>query len=397
MASKALTDIAIRNLKPGPARREIPDPGARGLYVIVHTSGKKSFAARYRHAGLPRKLTLQGGISLSMARKLCADAMHEVAQGRDPAQAKQTAKTKAILAKADTVQAICEEYMAREGRKLRTGHVRHQDLRRLVYPEIGGQQIDSLKRSQIVRLLDKIEDKHGPRAADLVLAYLRRVFNWHASRSDEFRSPVVRGMGRFAQKDHARSRVLEDDELRAVWQVTATGGAFASLLRFLLLTACRRGEAAGLTWAEIEGDRWRLPESRNKTKQELVRPLSKTAQAILAAQPRVADQTFVFTNGHRPLGFSLQKKNFDIACGVRDWRLHDLRRTAKTLLSRAGVSPDVAERCLGHAVGGVRGVYDRHSFEPEMAHAFEALAAQIERIINPPAGVVTPLRKRGHG
>ena len=58
--AKGLTDIAIRNLKGGPIRREIPDPGARGLYVVVQPSGLKSFAVRYRFAGQPRKLTLRG-------------------------------------------------------------------------------------------------------------------------------------------------------------------------------------------------------------------------------------------------------------------------------------------------------------------------------------------------
>ena len=89
---------------------------------------------------------------------------------------------------------------------------------------------------------------------------------------------------------------------------------------------------------------------------------------------------------------------FDAACRVARWRLHDLRRTSRTLLSRAGALPDVAERCLGHKISGIRGVYDRHSFENEMRHAFEALAAQIERIVNPQANVVAfggPDRARG--
>jgi hypothetical protein len=72
-----LTDISIRNLKAGDTRREIPDPGARGLYVIVQVSGKKSFAVRYRHNGTPRKLTLQSGVSLAAARKLAAETEKE--------------------------------------------------------------------------------------------------------------------------------------------------------------------------------------------------------------------------------------------------------------------------------------------------------------------------------
>ena len=70
------------------------------------------------------------------------------------------------------------------------------------------------------------------------------------------------------------------------------------------------------------------------------------------------------------------------------WTIHDLRRTARTLMSRAGVNADIAERCLGHVIAGVRGIYDRHRFEEEKRSAFEALAAQIERIVNPQPNVV---------
>ena len=73
------------------------------------------------------------------------------------------------------------------------------------------------------------------------------------------------------------------------------------------------------------------------------------------------------------------------------WTLHDLRRTARSLMSRAGIPSDHAERCLGHVIGGVRGVYDRHEFHAEKKRAYEALAAQIDRIVNPQDNVV-PLR-----
>jgi hypothetical protein len=64
-------------------------------------------------------------------------------------------------------------------------------------------------------------------------------------------------------------------------------------------------------------------------------------------------------------------------------------------MSRAGVNADHAERCLGHVIPGVRGVYDRHAYHAEMLAAFEVLAAQIERIVNPPPANVTHIdRKR---
>src|SRR5262249_18398635 len=76
------------------------------------------------------------------------------------------------------------------------------------------------------------------------------------------------------------------------------------------------------------------------------------------------------------------------------WVIHDLRRSARSLMTRAGVEPDHAERALGHIIPGVRGVYDRHHFRDEKRAAFEALATQVERIINPPAGNVVTLHSR---
>jgi integrase len=71
-----------------------------------------------------------------------------------------------------------------------------------------------------------------------------------------------------------------------------------------------------------------------------------------------------------------------------NWTLHDLRRTAKTLMTRAGVRPDISERVLGHVIAGVEGTYDRHSYADEKRDALEKLAAMIERILNPlPANV----------
>ena len=180
-------------------------------------------------------------------------------------------------------------------------------------------------------------------------------------------------------------------------------------MRFLLLTAARRNEAAAMAWGEVEKNGgWTLPAARNKTKEDFIRPLSKMARDILDDQPAIDGNPYVFTTGRAWLsGFSKAKKDFDKAVlaellkhdanakPLSNWTLHDLRRTARSLLSRAGVSSDHAERCLGHALPGVRGVYDRHEYHDEKQQAFEALAAQIERIVNPPADNVVAFQKAG--
>jgi integrase len=386
--AKRLTAISIENLKPSASRREIPD--GNGLYLILQPSGAKSWAVRYRFAGKPRKLTLKGaGLSLAGARKAAADALLEVEHHRDPGETKRTAEEKAADEAANTVRAVCEEFIRREGGRLRTVDERQRTLRRLVYPKLGGRPVADLKRTEIIRLLDHIEDTSGPRMAHQTLSVLRRVLNWHASRSDDFRSPIVRGMGRVNVKDRSRSRILTDDELRRVWTIAEAGqGPFSAFVRFLLLTGARREEVAAMTWVELDGaGNWELPASRNKAKFDLLRPLSQGARVIIDQQPRISD--FVFTGGRRPIsGISKLKAKFDAECGVSDWVLHDLRRTARSLMSRAGVNTDHAERCLGHVIPGVRGIYDRHRYQKEMLDAYEALAAQIEHIVHPQENVV---------
>ncbi len=398
--AKRLTAKYVENLKPDLVRREIPDAGCAGLYLISQPSGVRSWAVRYRFNGKSIKLTLGQwpAVTLAAARKAATDAQHELERGNNPAKARQDAKTKAMEAAAHTVASVCAAYLKRQGAELRPSTLSQREsiFRRLVYPRIGERPIHAIKRSEIVRLLDEIEDKTGPRMADVTLAVLRRVFTWHALRDDDFSSPIVRGMNRQRAAEHRRSRILDDAEIRRLWAATTDKTAFSALIRFLLLTSARRTEAAGMCWDEIEGDVWVLPKSRSKTKVDVIRPLSKAALALVEQMPQIDDCPYVFiSTASTPIRqFSTPKAKLDAASSVTGWRLHDLRRTARSLLSRAGVNADVAERCLGHAMPGIRATYDRHRYLDEMAHAFEALAAQVETIVHPPEGAVIPMRRR---
>jgi integrase len=204
-------------------------------------------------------------------------------------------------------------------------------------------------------------------------------------------------MARTKGKERARQRILSDEEIRKIWTVASQAeGSFPALVKFLLLTGARRGEAADMTWEELKGGDWELPAAHNKTGLNLVRPLSEAALDVIQSQ-RCEGSRFVFTatKGLRIVSFSKRKAGFDKASGTSGWTLHDLRRTARSLLSRAGVSSDHAERCLGHVIGGIQGIYDRHEYYEEKKRAYEALAAQIELIVSPPKGNITLLRKNG--
>ena len=387
-----LTDIGIKNLKATTARREIPDSQQRGLYVIVQPTGDKRFAVRYRFGGKTRKLTLQAGLSLAAARKAAADTFLKVEQGVDPGVTKQRASDEQRAAQADTLEKVAGEFFKRN--TFRSAYDWQRDLGRQVLPTLGARPIADIRRKDIVRLLDTIEDSAGPAQADTVLAIIRRIMNWHAIRDDSFLSPIVRGMQRRKPSENARERVLGDDEIRRVWQAAEVmPGPFGYYVRFLLLTAARRNEAAHLRWQEIVGTDWQLPGARNKVGKDLTRPLSAAALALIGKAPRIAGSDFVFSaDGRRLGGMTRRKAEIDAASGVTGWTLHDLRRTARSLMSRAQVPSEHAERCLGHVIPGIQGTYDRHSYRQEMLVAYEKLATLIEQIVNPQPNVVAMAR-----
>ena len=145
---------------------------------------------------------------------------------------------------------------------------------------------------------------------------------------------------------------------------------------------------------------WTIPGERYKTKKPNHVPLSKAALALIDGMPKLEDCDLVFPSQvNTPFsGFGKSKVALDRAVlkalqkrakkGAKvhllpNWTLHDLRRTAKTLMVRAGVRPDISERVLGHIIAGVEGTYDRHSYADEKRDALEKLAQMIERILDP--------------
>ena len=280
---------------------------------------------------------------------------------------------------------MAETWFKREASGYITAKNKRAYLDRDILPALGGRNFVDVRRSDIAKLLDGIEDEHGPAAADAVLSIIRSITNWYAARSDDYVSPVVKKMRRTSNKERERDRVLNDDEIRLVWSAT---GTFASILKLCLLTGQRRSKVASMRWEDIKDGCWNVPkEARQKgTGGELALPVA--ALAIIESQPRFVSNPHVFPargEGHFT-SYSLHKARLG-----GDWTVHDCRRTARSLMSRAGVRPDIAERVLGHSVGGVAAVYDRHSYDAEKADALKRLAGLLELIVNPSDNVV-PIR-----
>jgi integrase len=303
----------------------------------------------------------------------------------------------------DVFDQFIERYAKKEAKLRSAGEIEAQ-LERLAKPEIGNLGIYEIRRSHVVDMLDEIADENGDRMADLILAYVRKAFNWYATRDDEFTPPIVRGMARTKPSDRKRKRILADDEIRDLWTALdrVAPACFAPFVKSLLLCATRRNESADLHSSELDGDLWTIPGERYKNKLDHVIPLSKMARALITKPAKAKGNAwfaFSTTDGEKPFsGFSKAKGELDKAIAdireregrapMQPWTFHDLRRTARSLMSRAKVPTDHAERALGHVMGGVRGTYDRHEYLDEKRAAFEALAALVSRILNPDNAVV---------
>ncbi|MFI5022495.1 MAG: tyrosine-type recombinase/integrase [Alphaproteobacteria bacterium] len=403
-----ITKRRVDALRPGDI---LVDDGIKGFVARRLNSGVVSYGFRYRHKTTGRQrwigLGLHGSITPDEARDLAKRCAGEVAAKRDPMAERKAERAEAARARdadASTVDAILDNFLIRYVRKnaLRRGDEVERVFKVYVRSRIGKKSIYELRRRDVVEMLDAIEDENGPVMADRVLAHVRKAFNWQAARDDRFIPPIVRGMARTKPLDRARKRVLSDEEIRDLWkaldEVTAAA-PFPAYVRALLLTAQRRDEVARMRWEEIEGETWIIPAERYKTNVANAVPLTEAVRALLGTLQKKG-YVFSTTKGKRPFsGFSKPKQALDEKIAelrkkderkpMPHWVLHDLRRTARSLMSRAGVPSDIAERVLGHAIPGVRGIYDRHSYEAEKRDALERLANLVNRILNLASNIVS--------
>jgi integrase len=327
-------------------------------------------------------------MSITEARELARDIIKRVRAGLP-----------AIEPKAETFGSLVENWLKRHVDA--NALISSREIKRLlgvhVLPGWKNREFTSIRRSDVAALLDHIEDHHSARQADYCLNIVRSIMNWYATRHDDYSPPIVRGMKR--QKVASRARVLDDDEIKQVWKAAEGTGTFGAIVRMCLLTGQRSRKVATMKWSDYSDDtgEWSVPkEAREKdTGGTLVLP--EPALAIIRVQHRLGNNPHVFAGrGEGPYrGFSAGKVALDakLPPGTPGWTIHDLRRTARSLMSRAGVSSEHAERIMGHAITGVRGTYDRHSYRDEKADALRRLATLIASIVHPRDNV-TPMTKR---
>jgi integrase len=355
--------------------REVP----KGFGVRITARGARAFVLNYSTGGRERRYTIGSTATWNVTEAVReARALRQrIDRGEDP-----MAKAPAVEAK-KTVAEILDTFIKRSRLKRPDNYL--DVFKRFVKPAFGQLPINELKRRHIVALLDHIEDNHGAVMATRTLSYLRSAMNWHAVRDDTFVPPFVRGMARSSTTDRARDRTLTDEEICTLWPVLESNGNLGRACQVMLLTGSRRSEVTGMRWDELADGVWTIPAARYKKRgKDHVVPLSAMAREIISGQDRTRSPLVFPGRGGAVLSRGGQgKAAIDRSTpGLAPWRIHDLRRTARSLMSRAGVNSDVAERVLGHAIVGVRATYDRHAFLEEKREALEKLAEIVRGIVD---------------
>ena len=397
MPSQKLTDAWVRNLtwtkslnaylkgkdrgdRPPPKQIAYIDTMDRGvaLVLVLSSGGTRAWRVLTYENGKAISRKIKGGTYPAMSVKAARDKAWE--HFENPSKFK-------AQAEAGTFEQVADAWFKRhvEHNKLRSGYELRRHLDRYILPKWKNLQFHEIGRRKVTELLDDIADKHGPSSADAILSTVRSIMTWWEGRDDDYRSPIGRRMRR--KKPTKRERVLNHDELRAVWKAAGECGTFGALVRMLLLTAQRRDKVATMQHSDISGDgTWTIQkEEREKGTAGIIRLPAKAIE-IIEALDKVAGNPFVFAGraGKALNHFSQGKAELDeFLPEMPNWTLHDLRRTARTLMSDAGARPDIAERVLGHAIAGVGGIYDRSQYLQQKSEALELLARHIEGIVNP--------------
>lgn len=395
-----LTAKAISALKPAQTGRryDLTDAIVPGFGVRVTETGRKSYilTARFPGSKNPTRRTIAtvGAIELAEAREIAREWIAQILKGANPGMA-EIALTNAGVEKPEQFSAVASQFLIKHVLKngLRSAGEIERLIKREMLPVWGGREFVSIRRADVAALLDAIEDR-APVLADQVLAVISKLCNWYMARNEDYVSPIVRGMRRTKPRERARRRILNDKEIGLLWRACDQCGTFGGLLRLALLTGQRRAKVRLMKWEDVDRNGvWTIQtELREKTNAKELR-LSRMAFEVIKQQEFVRESHFVFggKGGVAFNGFSKAKSKIDEkisilnGSSIPNWTVHDLRRTAKSLMARAGVRPDVSERVLGHVIPGVEGTYDRYEYEVEKAAALEHLSEILASILEEPA------------
>ncbi|EPC6194227.1 tyrosine-type recombinase/integrase [Vibrio cholerae] len=412
-----MNDAQLKNLvrKGEPCRIALGD----GLYFRITAQGTPFWIFRYTFNGKRRQMSIAQygkppfGMSLKTAKESIYKLKNLVKEGLDPI----TERSRSKAAKLQTVDDIAEDWLNQISNHLENPQIPRRVYRKDISPKIGMLSIESVNSRDILTLLREINDSGRPTIANDALTYLKQLFN-HAIKLDYIKNNPASA---FNTKDAGgvekpRKRALSIDELKIVFEVLHLHPDIFTrdnllALALLLVLGVRKGELIALPWNEIDFKKkiWRLPEERAKNSLKIDIPLPMPCIHWLSElYIRAAGSEYVFParRASRRRGYisddtlnhalakifgkkvDSDKKPYPNLLGregIDYFVIHDLRRTARTLLAKSGVPNHVAERCLNHKLKGVEGVYNQYDYFEERKEALNILAEHIAPLVGEPS------------
>lgn len=402
---KFSTDRQVAALSPlqGQKQTEYYHSKESGLIVRVGAV-KKSWVVKYTLNGKRKKYTLPGGYpetTLAEAKEECQRIKANATKGVDPL-GKRTSHRDAVTI-ADVMDHYFKETSMAESTRKESCRISNKDIT----PMLGEIKAVDLQRRDVKMLHSSIVNRGSAVAANRTVELMRRAFNC-AHEEELIDTNPFPNLKKIKTKESSRDRTLKNAEIKTLWKaLDQETDNMRDIIRLLLLLGQRSMETMSMEVADIDQDRkeWTVPASRTKTGKSNVVPLPPTAWEII--KPRLSNSKWVFPSaynttrngakgdGHAKSTKDVRRRLQKSTC-ITDWTAHDLRRTCRTLMSREGVLPHIAEQVLGHAQGNIEGIYDQHAYLNEKQIALGKVDWAICKIlgINTGTAVVIPLRRQ---
>jgi len=402
MAEKSVsTDRQVAALKPAAVRYFRTVAGCPGLRIAVSRSGQRTFFYRTRLEDgrlqqqkigqyHPQEFGLREARArwreLRDIRETHGVVREKIKSDRAKRRAELLAAAATTERDAYTVRVLAQEFIDHQSATIKTWRKTRSNLDVYVLPHIGERPAHSIRRADVLAILDTLARAGLIVTSNRVLAAVRAMFNWAIQRE----KPGIEANPCTAikpQKEHGRERALSDVELRRLYTNMPDSTLTADerdLIEFILLTGCRLTEACAAPLDEFDGDLWILPPLRTKNNRQHRLPLSKQAAALVKRRSGNSPWLFSMASNpkqpmradaiHTPLREALP------ALKVLPFRPHDLRRSTASGIAALGAPRDTVRRILNHTDRSVTAIYDRADYTPELRRWLQAWADHLDAL-----------------
>lgn len=389
----------IKNLKPQDKLYKVSDRD--GLYVAVLTSGTVSFRYDYRINGRRETLVIgqygRDGISLAEAREELIAAKKLLKAGQSPAAAKRDGIKK--IRGAETFAVHTDSYMKHVILADSTRAMKQAVIDRDILPVLGNKMMAEITTSMVRDLCDRIVERGGRATAVQAREIISSVYRHANDRGHGLFNPAADIKPSSIAIFKPRERTLTPEEIGLFFRTLDAIGAMGTMkmaLKLVLITMVRKGEFTNATWDEIDFKKWTwtIPSDRMKGSRAHVIYLPKQAQDILVGLQMCAGGSEYLVPGRynfrKPLSNAALNSLIDRTVKIinedgehiQGFTVHDMRRTASTLLHEAGYPSDWIEKALAHEQKGVRAVYNKAEYARQRAYMLQQWADMIDSWID---------------